>query len=112
MKTFIPILNRKVISIIKALDANPEETRPVTFWFYSDDESAAYQLAGRLQNWGYKIIFCEYSPGSNDWLCIVEHDITPTAENLDQACLEMKMLATQYGAKFDGWEIEATAEFG
>ncbi len=111
MKSIIPILNRKVISIIKSLDANPEETRPVTFWFYSDDESVVYQLAARLQNWGYNIICCEYSPSSNDWLCIVEQYIMPTAENLDQACLEMKILATQYGATFDGWETVASTEF-
>jgi len=108
MKSIIPILNRKVISYIKALDSNPENARPVTFWFYSANEEKNYRLAAYLQNIGYQIVCCEFSNISGNWLCIAERTLSPGIELLDQVCMEMSIVAEHFGVEFDGWETACT----
>jgi hypothetical protein len=62
----------------------------ITFWFYSDFESNLYKAAHKIQKDGYKIVNCDRSDISDDWLLIAEKEISPSPENLESLFIILK----------------------
>jgi hypothetical protein len=93
-----------VIELLQSYDKEPFKERPVTFWFYSDEELNLYRLAHRLQRDGYEIQYCGHAAASDDWLLIAEKTISPRPEIIEGLCHHFEELAKQMEVTFDGWE--------
>ena len=104
MDPIIKKMNREILGFIGHMDQDPEKPRPVTFWFYSEDEQKIYRLAARLKENGYRITCSEYSEAYGNYLCIAEKTFTTEALLLDKLCIDMHILAERFGVEFDGWE--------
>ena len=104
MRSIIQKMNREIFGFIHHLDFEPKRARPVTFWFYSDNELNIYRLAAHLQSNGYTIICCEYSEAYGNYLCIAEKQLSPQADHLTKLCIDMQIVAERFGVEFDGWE--------
>ena len=104
MNTIIKKMNREILEFIRHMDVDPGRERPVTVWFYSDDEERIYLIASRLKESGYRIECCEYCDDSRDYLCIAEKQLTTSAATIDKLCTDMQQLAARLGVTFDGWE--------
>lgn len=102
--------NDGAVDILQHLDTDLQMKRPVTFWFYSDLESNLYKTAHHLQNEDYKIVQCDQSDISNNWLLIAEKEIAPSPENLEQLFYHFEDLAKRMGVFFDGWETRIEME--
>lgn len=96
-------MNREIIGFINHVDKNPEQPRPVTFWFYSECEKKIYKLAACLKENSYTIHACGKS-ASGKYLCIAETELYTSIELLDRMCVDMQILAERKGVIFDGWE--------
>jgi len=96
--------NDAVIDILRNLEPDPFKIRPVTFWFYSDFEENLYRAAHTLKQEGYRIVCCERSEISNNFLLIGEKEISPVSETIEALYCHFEELAENLGVTFDGWE--------
>lgn len=94
------LANDGAVDILQHLDTDLQMKRPVTFWFYSDLESNLYKTAHHLQKEGYKIVHCDQSDISNNWLLIAEKEIAPSPKNLEQLFYHFEDLAKRMGVFF------------
>lgn len=104
MKSILKKMNRQIMGFISHLDSDPEKARPVTFWFYSENEGKIYRLAARLQQNGYKIKYCKFSDAYSHFLCIAERTMVAEFSHLNRLCIDMQILAEKMDVEFDGWE--------
>jgi hypothetical protein len=109
MKPIIRKMNEEIFGFINHMDCNPEKPRPVTFWFYSDNEQQIYELAAHMKQNNYTILTCEKS-FNGQYLCIAERVFCATEERLNRLCVDMQVLAEKMGVTYDGWETRIDLE--
>ena len=95
--------------MLRSIDPEPGQARPVTFWFYSTSEAGIGRQACVLQNAGYSIITCERFV-SGEFLCIAGTRMAPDNEEISRRCIDLHLLAEKMEVTFDGWEMEMNIE--
>lgn len=95
--------NREIFDFVKHLDARPDNSRPVHFFFYSGEEADAYRLAEELKQQEFKILKVSES-SENQWLCLAELALVPEPEIMDRCTQLLQDLADRYDSIYDGWE--------
>lgn len=81
---------------------NPEKEREILFRFRARNEETLYRLASELKQKECRL-HVECARLRNSWICVAARRFTPASESLNELCLEMIWLASQHGARFDGW---------
>ena len=109
MKSIIKKMNSEILGFIHHMDCEPEKPRPVTFWFYSDNEQNIYKLAAHLKENNYNILCCEKSI-NGQFLCIAEQVMLATEERLYRLWVDMQILAEKMDVTYDGWETRIDLE--
>lgn len=95
--------NREIFGFIKHLDADPDKTRPVQFFFYCEEEGDVYRLADELQQLNFRIVEVTQSMDSQ-WFCLGEMNLVPEPQVMDRCTQLLVDLAERYDALYDGWE--------
>lgn len=95
--------NREIFGFVKHLDADPDNSRPVHFYFYSHEEADAYRLADELKQLDFRILQVSES-SERQWLCLAEMALVPEPEVMDRCTQLMLDLADRYDSLYDGWE--------
>lgn len=98
-------INREIFGFVRHLDVDPENLRPVHFFFYSDEEADAYRLAEELKQLDFKILeVTNCSSDMDQWLCLAEMLLVPEPGVMDRCTRLLLDLAERYDSLYDGWE--------
>ena len=100
-----PALNSRVFQLMKRFGGKSDSTQPVEFFFYSDEEDKANNLAIELSRMGYEV-YGVYQPesGYTQWAVI---GCTPPmklcGKQFDDWTMQMAQKGFESDCKFDGW---------
>jgi len=105
MKPSISKMNREIQEIIEHTDADLNDERPTTFWFYSASEENIYRLAHHLQDLSMRIVYCGKTESENhEYLLIAEKWMRPRMERMNNLWTYFTEIANRFEVTFDGWE--------
>jgi len=95
--------NRELFGFVRHLDADPANSRPVQFFFYSEEEGDIYRLAEELLQLDFRILEVTES-ADRHWLCMAEMNLVPEPRVMDRCTQLLLDLAERYEVLYDGWE--------
>ena len=98
-------INKEIMNFIEQLDAEPNAKRPITFWFFSQQEENIYRLAHHLQDLNMKIEYCGHAFGETyEYLLIAEKWMRPSYEAMNNLWTYFTDIAERFDVTYDGWE--------
>ena len=99
-----PVLNKEVLKLMKRFGGTSNSFQSVEFFFYSDTEDKANNLAIELNKLNYEVYGVSQSFKENEWSII---GCTPALnlndESLNAWSKQMVDLGFKCDCKFDGW---------
>ena len=97
------LLNHKVLGLFKQHGGSKKEQQ-VEFFFYTDEEDKATNLAIELYGLGYEVYGVERSNKENEWSVIGRTTVMKmTTRTLTKWSKQMVELGYSYDCNFDGW---------
>ena len=96
--------NRKVVMQLEENGDNLDAPREIDHWIYFDNEQSRAQYVEKVIRKGYKVVsedFIEEGNSHHFQLHIVRQDCP---HEIDEIVWELKELADNYDAYYDGWE--------
>jgi hypothetical protein len=73
------------------------------FFLFISTEEAAEDAASILRDANFE---AEVIPSDEAWLCLAARTFTPSTDNLRIIAAVLRGLHRDFGAEFDGWEVE------
>ena len=96
--------NRKVVMQLEENGDNLDAPREIDHWIYFDNEQSRAEYVEKVIRKGYKVVsedFIEEGDSYHFQLHIVRQDCP---HEIDEIVWELKELADNYDAYYDGWE--------
>jgi regulator of RNase E activity RraB len=103
-----PVANQEVKKLMNKFGGHTDSSQNVSFFFYTDAEDKAANLAIELSKLGYEIFGIKDNSDNNEqWSVIGQTPPMPVeGEEFDFWSKRMVQLGFDCDCKFDGWETE------